>query len=288
MPNAVEIGNLYKNYGKLCALNNIMLNVPEGTIYGLVGPNGAGKTTLIKMLVGALKPTSGNVKVLGLDPLRDNWKLRRQIGYMPQTPALYDDLSAKGNIRFFGGAQNVPELEKRTMDILDFAELTNRATDLVRTFSGGMKKRVSLCCALIHQPKIVFLDEPTAAIDPHLKLQSWNLFRQLAKTGVTLFISTHLMDEALLCDKVTILGNGEIIAIDTPLKILERGKTRLKFSEGGEIKESIIDSTPESLAMELQKLGLKQNITSISFHPDTIENIVLTMIMEKANSAPKQ
>ncbi len=287
MTNAVEIGNLYKDYGKIRALNNIMLHVPEGTIYGLVGPNGAGKTTLIKMLVGALKPTSGSVKVLGLDPLRHKWKLRRQIGYMPQTPALYDDLSAKGNIMFFGGAQNVPDLEKKTTDILDFAELTNRANDLVRTFSGGMKKRVSLCCALIHQPKIVFLDEPTAAIDPHLKLQSWNLFRQLAKTGVTLFISTHLMDEALLCDKITILGNGEIIAIDTPQKILERGKTLLKFSESGEIKERIIDSTPESLAMELQRLGLKQNITSISFHPDNIENIVLNIIREKENSEPK-
>ena len=285
--NAVEIENLSKDYGKLHALNNIMLNVPEGTIYGLVGPNGAGKTTLIKVLVGALKPTAGSVKVLGLDPLQDKWKLRRQIGYMPQTPALYDDLSAKWNIMFFGDAQNVPDLEKKTDEILNFAELTNRADDLVRTFSGGMKKRVSLCCALIHQPKIVFLDEPTAAIDPHLKSQLWDLFRQLAKTGVTLFISTHLMDEALLCDKVTILRNGEIIAVDAPHKILERGKTILKFSENGEIKESIIDSTPESLAKELHRLGLKQNITSISFHPDNIENIVLNIISEKENSEPE-
>ncbi len=288
MTNAVEIKSLFKDYGKLRALNNIMLTVPEGTIYGLVGPNGAGKTTLIKTLVGTLKPTTGTIKVLGLDPLQDKWKLRKQIGYMPQTPALYDDLSAKRNILFFGAAQNVPDLEKKADDILAFAELTNRANDLVRTFSGGMKKRVSLCCALIHQPKIVFLDEPTAAIDPHLKIQSWNLFRQLAKTGITLFISTHLMDEALLCDKVTILGNGEIIAVDTPQKILERGKTILTFSENGEIKESIIDSTPESLAKELQKFGLKQSITSMSLHSDNIENVVLDIIKEKENSQPGQ
>jgi ABC-2 type transport system ATP-binding protein len=207
---------------------------------------------------------------------------------MPQAPALYDDLSAKRNILFFGAAQNVVDLKKKADDILAFAELTDRANDLVRTFSGGMKKRVSLCCALIHQPKIAFLDEPTAAIDPHLKIQSWNLFRQLAKTGVTLFISTHLMDEALLCDKVTILVNGQIIAVDTPQKILERGKTILKFSENGEIKESIIDSTPESLVEELQRLGLKQSITSMSLHPDNIENIVLDIIGEKKNSGPKQ
>lgn len=281
MKNAVEITNLSKDYGKLRALNNIMLRVPEGTIYGLVGPNGAGKTTLIKALVGALKPTDGSIKVIGLDPIKDKWKLRRQIGYMPQAPALYDDLSAKGNIRFFGGAQKVSDLEKKTADILDFAELTNRADDLVRTFSGGMKKRVSLCCALIHQPSIVFLDEPTAAIDPHLRVQLWNLFRQLAKNGTTLFISTHLMEEALLCDKVTILRNGEIIVVDSPQKILESGKTVLKFSESGVTKERILPSTPENLAKELQRLGMKEEISSVSLHPDSMEEIVLAIIEEK-------
>lgn len=147
-----------------------------------------------------------------------------------------------------------------------------------------MKKRVSLCCALVHQPKIVFLDEPTAAIDPHLKLQLWNLFRQLARSGVTLLISTHLMDEALLCDRVTILGNGEIITVDTPQKILERGKTILKFSEKGESMEIIIDSTPESIAKELHRLGLKPTITSMSFQSESIENIVLNIIAKKENS----
>src|SRR5664279_2934880 len=230
MTNAVEIKSLFKNYGKLRALNNIILNVPEGTICGLVGPNGSGKTTLIKTLVGTLKPTTGNVIVLGLDPLQDKWKLRKQIGYMPQTPALYDDLSAKRNILFFGSAQSNTGLEKKTNDILEFAELTNRANDLVRTFSGGMKKRVSLCCALVHQPKIVFLDEPTAAVDPHLKMQSWILFRKLAQSGVTIFISTHQMDEAMLCDKVTILRNGEILAVDTPQNLLRLGKTTLKIT----------------------------------------------------------
>ncbi len=287
MTNAVEIKNLSKDYGKLHALKNITLNVPQGTIYGLVGPNGAGKTTLIKMLAGAIKPNSGSVKVLGLDPLEDKWRLRRLIGYLPQSPALYDDLSAKLNIRFFGGAQNVADLEKKTDEILGFTELTNRANDLVGTFSGGMKKRVSLCCALIHQPKIVFLDEPTAAIDPHLKLQLWKLFRQLASTGTTLFISTHLMEEALLCDKVTIIGNGEIITVDTPQKILERGKTVLHFSESGEIKQVIIDSTAESLANELHLLGLKPNITSIIIKPDNIESIVLDIIKENEDIKSK-
>ena len=278
---AVEIENLSKYYGKLQALENMSLQVPEGTIYGLVGPNGAGKTTLIKALVGALRPTKGSARVLGLDPIRDKWKLRRRIGYMPQAPALYDDLSARGNILFFGKAQSVYDLEKKTDDILSFAELADRADDRVGTFSGGMKKRVSLCCALIHNPRVIFLDEPTAAIDPHLKIQSWILFRKLAARGVTLFISTHLMDEALLCDKVTILRNGEIVAVDSPQKILERGTTRLKISTGGGETVSTISSAPGHLATELKKYGLQEDITAVELHADNIEDIILALVREK-------
>lgn len=143
-----------------------------------------------------------------------------------------------------------------------------------------MKKRVSLCCALIHEPKIVFLDEPTAAIDPHLKLMLWKQFRQLANSGVTLFISTHLSEEALLCDKVAILRKGEILVVDSPQKILQRGKTTLKISQGSQILESVIDSTPQSLANELKKFGLNQDITFVTLHPDNIEDIVLSIIAE--------
>lgn len=281
MKNAIEIVNITKYYGKICALNKMSLDVPEGTIYGLVGPNGAGKTTLIKALVGSLQPNSGHAKVLGLDPLKDKWKLRQQIGYMPQSPALYDDLSARNNILFFGKAQDVPDLQKKVDEILSFAELTHRANDAVRTFSGGMKKRVSLCCALIHDPKIIFLDEPTAAVDPHLKMQTWILFRKLAQKGVTIFVSTHQMDEAMLCDQVTILRNGEILAVDTPQNILQLGKTKVKIMANHEEKISMIDSTPMSLADELKKYGLEKKISSVELHSDTIEDIILSIVKEK-------
>ncbi len=280
--NAVEIKGLSKNYKKLRALSNVNLEVPEGVIYGLVGPNGAGKTTLLKALVGALKPTSGTAKVLGLDPLRNKWELRKHIGYMPQAPALYDDISARDNIMFFGKGQHVPDLKRKTDEILAFAELTARANDPVGTFSGGMKKRVSLCCALIHDPKIIFLDEPTAAVDPHLKMQSWILFRKLAQRGVTIFVSTHLMDEAILCDKVTILRNGEILVVDTPQNILQRGKTRMKIQVNGETKTSVIDSTPQGLAEELKKYGLEKHVSSIDLHADNMEEIILEIVREKA------
>lgn len=279
--NAIEIENLIVNYGKLRALNCINLHVPEGSIYGMVGPNGAGKTTLIKALVGSLRPTSGFTKVLGLDPLKDKWKLRQQIGYMPQSPALYDDLSARNNILFFGSAQDVPDLKKETDEILSFAQLTSRADDKVGTFSGGMKKRVSLCCALIHNPKIIFLDEPTASIDPYLKMQMWVLFRKLAQSGVTIFISTNLMDEAMFCDKVTILRNGEILAVDSPQKILQQGKTKLKIMVNNEEQLSIIDSTGKNIADELKKFGLENNVLSVELHSDNIEDIILSIIRKK-------
>lgn len=279
--NAIEIINLSKKYGKIQALNNMSLEVPGGMIYGLVGPNGSGKTTLIKALVGAVRPNSGFAKILGLDPLKDKHELRRQIGYMPQFPALYDDLSARDNILFFGKAQNVLGLAAKADEWLALTELTERAGDLVRTFSGGMKKRVSLCCALIHSPKILFLDEPTAAVDPHLKMQLWVLFRKLAESGVTIFISTHQMDEVLLCDKVTILRNGEILAVDTPQNILQRGKTQLKIIADGRESVSEIDSTAKSLADELKKFGLDAEVSSVELHSQNIEEIVLSIIQEK-------
>jgi ABC-2 type transport system ATP-binding protein len=236
-------------------------------------------------LVGALRPDSGTAKVLGLDPLKDKWKVRQQIGYMPQAPALYDDLSARDNIMFFGKAQRVPDLKKKTDEILSFAELTSRANDPVGTFSGGMKKRVSLCCALIHDPQIIFLDEPTAAVDPHLKVQSWALFRKLAQKGVTIFVSTHLMDEAMLCDKITVLRYGEILAVDTPQKILESGKTKLKVRVNNEEKVTIIPSTPQCVAESLKKHGLDQNISSVEFYSDNLEDIILTLVKENNREA---
>ena len=281
MINAIEIANLSKQYGKILALDHLDLIVPNGMIYGIVGSNGAGKSTLIKALVGSLRPTSGTAKVLGLDPLKERWELRKQIGYMPQSPALYDDLTSRENILFFGKAQSVNELEKRADEIISFTELSSRANDKVGTFSGGMKKRVSLCCAMVHNPKILFLDEPTAAIDPHLKILLWRLFRKLSQSGVTIFLSTHQMDEVLLCDKVTILSNGEILATDNPQKLIELGKTRLTLTVNGIEKTMLIGSTSHNLASELQKSGLDPQISSVAVQTENIEDIILSIMDQR-------
>ena len=275
---AVEITGLTKKYGKIEALGGVDLTVPEGMVFGLVGPNGAGKTTLIKALVGSLRPSSGEVRVLELHPLKDRMELRRRIGYMPQSPALYEDLPAHDNVEFFGAAHRTPELRKKTAEVLEFTDLTERAGDPVHTFSGGMKRRVSLACALIHQPRILFLDEPTAAVDPYLRSRFWETFRELAKSGVTLFISTHLMDEAMLCDRIAILRKGRIIASDTPHGILEKGKTRLMLRQGADEEERTIGGHPEDLAAALHPYGLETEISSIEVRADSLETVVLSLI----------
>ena len=275
---AIKVEGLTKRYGKLEALRGVDLAVPGGAVFGLVGPNGAGKTTLIKALVGALRPSGGEVRVLGLNPLKDRAQLRQQIGYMPQFPALYEDLSARDNIEFFGAAHRTPDLRKKTDEVLGFTELAGRARDPVHTFSGGMKRRVSLACALVHRPKVLFLDEPTAAVDPQLRSRFWKTFRELAGGGATLFISTHLMDEAMLCDRIAVLRRGRIIATDTPRHILERGKTRLVVDRDGKREEKTIGGHPEDLAAALRPYGLAPEIAAVDVEVDSLESVVLSLI----------
>ncbi|KKP36059.1 MAG: ABC transporter related protein [candidate division TM6 bacterium GW2011_GWF2_32_72] len=277
---AVVIENLRKKYGEFWALRGINLNIPTGSIFGILGPNGAGKSTTIKALVGALEPTGGSVSILGLDPLKERQKLRKVIGYMPQSPALYEDLSARDNILFFGRAQCVQNLEKKVDEILEFTELVERQDDMVHTFSGGMKKRVSLACALIHNPDILILDEPTAAIDPHIKERTWELFRKISAKGITIIISTHLMDEALLCDRLAILRQGKVLAEDTPKKILEIGYTKVKITCDGTAVEKVIGGTPCELAALLREFGLA-GVDSVDIEQESLDSIILKLIRDE-------
>ena len=279
---AVEVSRLTKRYGRLEALGGVDLRVSEGAVFGLVGPNGAGKTTLIKALVGALRPSAGEVRVLGLNPLKQRADLRRRVGYMPQSPALYEDLPARANVEFFGAAHRVVDLKKKTEEVLELADLTARADDPVYKLSGGMKRRVSLACALVHRPRVLFLDEPTAAVDPQLRHRLWNTFRELAGGGTTLFISTHLMDEAMLCDRVAILRNGRVVISDAPRRILEEGKTRLVLERDGKEEERVIGGHPEDLAAALREYGLAQDVSAVDVREDSLETVVLSLIEKEA------
>ncbi|HUG17034.1 MAG TPA: ABC transporter ATP-binding protein [Thermomicrobiales bacterium] len=275
---AIEVTALAKQYGNITALQGANLSVPEGALYALLGPNGVGKSTLIRALVGALRPTSGSVRVLGLDPLRERGELRRQIGYMSQSAALYADLSARDNVAFFGGAHGEEGLESRVEEVLELTDLAGRADDRVHTFSGGMRSRVSLATALVHRPRVLLLDEPTAGVDPYLRARFWELFRQLTTEGVTILISTHLMDEAVLCDRVAILMAGTVIADEPPATLLERGRTRLSVREGNRTDELEIDGQPQALAAALRSYGLRESVEAVSVRPDSLEDVLLALI----------
>ncbi|MDQ3856129.1 MAG: ABC transporter ATP-binding protein [Chloroflexota bacterium] len=278
---AIKVSSVTKRYREAEALRGVDLAVGEGTLFGLLGPNGAGKTTLIKALVGALRPNAGTLEVLGLNPLSERGRVRQQIGYMPQSPALYEDLSARDNVRFFGAAHFGEGLHERVEAVLQFTELTERADDRVYTLSGGMKRRVSLAAALVHQPRVLFLDEPTAAVDPYLRARFWDTFRQLARGGTTLFISTHLMDEALLCDQVGILRAGRLIALDTPEGLLQRGRARLAVRTDGRVEEAVIGGQPEDLARALRPYGLRQDVDAVTVRADTLETVLLSMLEQE-------
>jgi ABC-2 type transport system ATP-binding protein len=282
--NAIEVQKLTKSYGNVQALKGINLQVEPGTIFGLVGSNGAGKSTLIKILIGSSKPDSGSARVLGLDPLKEPFKLRQQIGYMPQAPALYDDLPARSNIVFFGAAHKIPNLNKRVDEVLEFTQLTHRQKDPAYGFSGGMKQRLSLACAIVHQPKLLLLDEPTAGVDPKLRESFWRHFRELAGQGSSLLISTHMMDEALLCDKLVIMREGEILACDSPKNILRMGETLVRIKHDMQEEVFRLTNYPEQLPTLLQKYNLDQSVTRLELEEDNLETIMLRFIDARESS----
>lgn len=278
---AVLIEGVNKNFKKVHALRNVNLQVERGLIFGLLGPNGAGKTTLIRLLIGTTRKTSGSISIMGFDPIAQKWALRKQIGYMPQEPALYDDLSARDNIRFFGNAHQIENFNQRVDEVIEFIGLSDRARDQVYTFSGGMKQRVSLACALVHQPQILLLDEPTSGIDPQLRETFWKHFRALCEQGVTIIISTHQMDEAIHCDKLAILQEGKVLACDTPRNIMWNSKARISLWRGSQQEVFEAVNYPTQLPEFLHQKGLDATITRIEVEEDTLETIVLRLIHDQ-------
>lgn len=216
---AIETQTLSKHYGTLRAVSGIDLQVKKGEIYGLLGPNGSGKTTLIRLLTGILKPTGGSVYMLG-KRIPDN-VVKTKIGYMTQAIALYEDLSVRENISFFASMCGVVSPE-RVDEVMRFVEMGDRAKSPVRTLSGGMKRRASLACALVHEPELLLLDEPTVGIDPQLRVIFWDYFRQAADRGCTIIVSSHVMDEASRCDRLGFVRDGRLIAEGSSGELIKR------------------------------------------------------------------
>ncbi|GGA77722.1 ABC transporter ATP-binding protein [Ornithinibacillus halotolerans] len=212
----IVIKDVSKQYGKHHVLKNISLEISEGEIFGLLGPSGAGKTTLVKQLAGLELPSSGENVVLGLK--MPNFQAIKRIGYMAQSDALYEDLSAKENLLFFSSLYGLKgkKQQKRIQEVMQIVELTEHIPKLVKNYSGGMKRRLSLAIALLHEPELLILDEPTVGIDPVLRKQIWNAFYQLNKQGTTIIVTTHVMDEAEKCDRLGLMRDGSLTAIGTP------------------------------------------------------------------------
>jgi len=225
MKDAIYLENINKYYGKKKVLHDINLSIPKGCIFGLLGPSGCGKTTTVKIIAGVLKNDSG--KVVVLDEKMPNLDIMADIGYMAQSAALYKDLSAYDNLKFFGSLYKLKkdELENRINYV---ARLTNLQDDLnkkVVAFSGGMKQRLSLAIALIANPKVLILDEPTVGIDPVLRKSIWEELYKLADNGVSILVTTHVMDEALKCDRLAMMREGKLLAVGTPEEIQNKANT---------------------------------------------------------------
>ena len=251
---AVSVQKLEKRFGEFTAVNKIDFEVKKGEIFGFLGPNGAGKSTTIRMLCGIISPTSGNGTVGGYDIIKEQYKIKEHIGYMSQKFSLYDDLTVEENINFYSGIYKIdPSLRKeRSEEVIRLADIEEFKNRLTRTISGGWKQRLALGCALLHKPGIIFLDEPTSGVDPITRANFWQIIKDLAKNGVTVFVTTHYMDEAENCNRMVLIYKGNIIASGTPQQmktdcmkndVLE---IALPNAQGWLEKISIIDGVKEA------------------------------------------
>ncbi|NLE28751.1 MAG: ABC transporter ATP-binding protein [Phycisphaerae bacterium] len=245
---AVVVKDLVRTFGKFTAVNHISFQIKPGEVFGFLGPNGAGKSTTIRMLTGILAPTSGQGIVAGLDIFTQAEIIKTKIGYMSQKFSLYEDLTVEENINFYNGIYQVP-VEKRSQRkqwALEMAGLTSHRRSLTRILSTGWKQRLALGCAILHEPPILFLDEPTSGVDPISRREFWDLIYDLSNQGVTVFVTTHYMDEAEYCDRLGLIYRGELIAIDTP----EHLKTRF-------MREDVLEvgcEHPQQALEEIEKI----------------------------------
>ncbi|HHX49850.1 MAG TPA: ABC transporter ATP-binding protein [Clostridia bacterium] len=219
---AIETRELTKKFNTQTAVDNLTFRIPSGCIFGLLGPNGSGKSTTIRMLCGVIRPTSGTARVMGLDVIKQVEDVRKQIGYMSQKFSLYEDLTVMENLKFFAGVYGLTPSDslERAKELLILTNLMERERSLVSTLSGGLKQRLSLACALLHRPKLLILDEPTAGVDPVSRSLFWKIIRQLAAGGLTVLVTTHYLNEAEVCHLIGFIFKGKLISFGPPGQII--------------------------------------------------------------------
>jgi ABC-2 type transport system ATP-binding protein len=239
---SISVSGLTREFGRVTALDGVDLSIQGPQIIGVAGPNGSGKTTLIRTLLGLLTPTEGSTSVNGVSSLSFGAAERARIGYMPQRQAIYGDMTVRENVSFFADLYGVADRADAVSRALEFVALSDRADDRVGTLSGGMVRRTSLACAVVHDPAVLFLDEPTVGLDPELRATMWDAFRDRRDAGALTLVSTHYLGEASRCDRVLFLRAGRVLAFDTPDAFLER--TGAADLEGAFLR--LLDDAPES------------------------------------------
>ena len=244
---AVSLDRLSKRFGDFTAVDGISLTVPRGQIFGFLGPNGAGKSTTIRMLCGILPPSSGSGLVAGFDIARAPEKIKENIGYMSQRFSLYEDLTVEENIAFYAGVYRLPKAKRRerTEWVIEMAGLSERRSSNAGELSGGWRQRLALGCAILHEPPIVFLDEPTSGVDPLSRRKFWELIYSLADSGITIFVTTHYMDEAEYCDRLALIYRGQLVAIGTPEELKRARSTGAELPTLEEVFIGLIEERDE-------------------------------------------
>lgn len=300
---SVVVENLVKRFGDFTAVDNISFEVEKGEIFGFLGPNGAGKSTTIRILCGLITPTSGRALVKGYDVARDALRIKDNIGYMSQRFSLYDDLKVLENISFFGGIYGLsgPRLKDRIDFVLNFTGLTEQKNNITGTLASGWKQRLALGCAILHEPPVVFLDEPTSGVDPLSRRRFWDLIYLMSSEGVTVFVTTHYMDEAEYCDRLALIYRGRLIALgrsqelkskfmaetileascEPLIQALEALQTNPGYEAaifGDTLHVRIKDAVRDSEAVRQRLAEHNVNLRSIRVIPPSLEDVFVTLI----------
>ena len=292
---AVITHDLTRRFGRFTAVDRVNFSILEGSVFGFLGPNGSGKTTTIRMLTGILEPSAGSAEVLGMDLVSGREKVRENLGYMSQKFSLYDDLTVQENLDFYAGLFSLPpdRSRERAAEIVEMAGLSGRTKDLAAGLSGGLRQRLALGCAILHRPKLLFLDEPTSGVDPRSRRRFWDIIYGLAAEGTTIMVTTHFMDEAEHCDTIGFMFDSRLIATGTPaeLKALLPGYAweipsedpiglleRLKGTKG--LIESAVHGRSVHLLAETESAAVFESLGGRRIVP-TLEDVFVHLVMNE-------